>query len=201
MPGVKMQSEFVLDGRTLTGRAVDFDAAAKLELVVIIVEATDAITDASQITDLEVFDVVAGRRSLLAEGDVRVSFVVAVEVGAGSDSTATGNALKLSLKTSITSGALDDRLAISVETILAGNGVFAAVTKVSESVAAIEASTFEEIIIIFGTTATPVPSTAEVPCSSGADCPSGSCVFAGRRALKGGGAFPRVGVCEGAATR
>jgi hypothetical protein len=156
MPGVKMQSEFVLDGRTLTGRAVDFDAAAKLELVVIIVEATDAITDASQITDLEVFDVVAGRRSLLAEGDVRVSFVVAVEVGAGSDSTATGNALKLSLKTSITSGALDDRLAISVETILAGNGVFAAVTKVSESVAAIEASTFEEIIIIFGTTATPV---------------------------------------------
>jgi len=195
-----MQSGFVLDGRTFTGRAADFDAAAKEELVVIIVEATDAITDASQITDLEVFDVVAGRRSLLAEGDVRVSFVVAVEVGAGSDSTATGNALKLSLKTSITSGAFDDRLAKSVETILASNGVFAA-TKVSESVAAIEASTFEEIIIIFGTTATPVPSTAEVPCSSGADCPSGSCVFAGRRALKGGGAFPRVGVCEGAATR
>ncbi|KAJ1450711.1 hypothetical protein M885DRAFT_531557 [Pelagophyceae sp. CCMP2097] len=198
MPGVKMQSGFVLDGRTFTGRAADFDAAAKAELVVIIVEATGAITDTSQITDLEVFDVVAGRRSLLAEGDVRVSFVVTV--GAGSDSTATGNALKLSLTTSITSGALDDRLAKSVETILAGNGVFAA-TKVSESVAAIEASTFEEIIIIFGTTATPVPSTAEVPCSSGADCPSGSCVFAGRRALKGGGAFPRVGVCEGAATR
>ncbi|KAJ1450687.1 hypothetical protein M885DRAFT_570900 [Pelagophyceae sp. CCMP2097] len=195
MPGVQLQTGFVLDGTTLTADA--FEAAAKEELVVVIVEATDAITDTSQITDLEVFDVVAGRRSLLAEGDVVVVRFV-VTVGAGSDSTATGNALKLSLKTSITCGALDERLAES--DVLASSGIFAATNEI-ESLTVIEESTFDEIIIIFGTTATPAPSTAEVPCSSDADCPSDSCVFAGRRALKGGGAFPRMGVCENAATR
>ncbi|KAJ1456595.1 hypothetical protein M885DRAFT_170500 [Pelagophyceae sp. CCMP2097] len=147
----QLKTEFVLDGSTITGSAANFSDAAKEELVDVIVDATDAITNASQITDLEVFDVVARRRSILAAGDSDVGVSYVVTVGAGSDSAATADALKLSLKTSITSGALDARLAKSVDPMLARAP---ATTNGPASLAAIDASTY---VVVVGPAPTPAP--------------------------------------------
>jgi len=182
---------FVLDRSTISRSADAFDDADKEELVGIIVAATGDITDASQITDLEVSDVVAQRRSLLddaATGDVNVLFRATVKVVAGSDSAATADALKLSLKDAITSGALGDQLSEAIGTALVGG---TASVRVDSSLTAIDSFTFVEVTILAETPAVD-------PCSSDSDCPSGKCAFVGRRALKGGGAFPRMGVCENA---
>jgi hypothetical protein len=170
---VQLQTEFVLDGSTLNGSAADFDPAAKAELVDVIVASVDGITDASQITDLEVFDVVAKRRSLLAVGNVGVRFVVTVEVSVGSDSVSTADALKLSLKTAITSGTLDARLAEAVEAVLVR-----ASTNEPESVAAIDASTFVAGIVPAPTRVpTPAPTKRPRPRPTAAPTPAviGAC--------------------------
>jgi hypothetical protein len=208
---VELLTSVVLNGSTITGSVDDFDAEALTALSgVLSVDEADA-----SISDVSVSDASQPQRRSLLEADasspsralledcagesveVVVSYKITVPLDSGADSNELAAAITAILKLSVTNGEIDEKLSASSNSVLACSGI-----QQVASLAAIAEATF---VVVVAPAPTPAPTaaltaapTAAVPCSSDADCTSGtsgSCALPGRRRLKGGGAFPRAGVC------